>query len=197
MARVILIHGWSVTDKGRGTIGKLAPYLEDDHEVLVLGHKWPWSKILSLLLQRRRSEEVAKELIDVSEEGDVFVCHSNGAWVAYLAMRKGAKPSQLLLFNPALKKDREFPAFVHSVDVFYSPNDWVVWLGKWLRRVPFSPLPWGEMGRVGYTGDDPRVVSHNLTDLGHSGVFKHLDYWGPTTNMLISLRRVQPSADNA
>lgn len=187
-----LVHGWNVVDKGAGTIAKLAPYLEGEEEVRVLGHDWSWSMTANLLMRGCRSRRVAEELLKECQYGDVFVGHSNGCWISYLAAEMGARPRQYVFFNPALRKNREFQECLERVDIFHAPNDKALMVGKWYRRFnPFHSV-WGEMGRVGYQGVDPRVLNHNMGNIGHSGVFKKIEYWGPMVRNVINYFAVPP-----
>ena len=60
--------------------------------------------------------------------------------------------------------------------MIYTKHDKAVPWAKALRKLAFwrSKFLWGEMGKVGYKGNDPRVINHDVSSWsdGHSAVFK-------------------------
>jgi alpha-beta hydrolase superfamily lysophospholipase len=108
------------------------------------------------------------------EEGDVVVCHSNGAAIAHRAASEFfAKIGQLVLINPALDADVSFPHQIAAVHVWHSPSDLPVRFAKW---IPFAR--WGDMGAVGYRGAyDARVKNYDkefgyeVRSKSHSDIF--------------------------
>lgn len=59
-------------------------------------------------------KNVAKSLAEISEDGDIWVTHSNGAAIAYLAVTEyDARPSCIVNISPAL--DRWLTAHIDEV----------------------------------------------------------------------------------
>ncbi len=90
-----------------------------------------------------------------------------------------------MYINPALKKDLVPGSQVQRIDVWHSPSDQPVKLAKLLPAA--NARPWGEMGAVGYQGDDKRMCNHNkecgysVISREHSDMFKmeKLAFYGP------------------
>jgi hypothetical protein len=91
----------------------------------------------------------------------------------------------VVLLNPALDSDKQFPERVEQISVFYSENDSATGFARW---IPFSN--WGDMGNEGYNGpEDSRVMSYNEEDLtgkkmGHSDFAKYPEVFGPMIELL-------------
>lgn len=131
------------------------------------------------------NDGVAKKFAALSKlqatgEKEVWVTHSNGAAIAYLAVEKhGAKPDMIINFNPAL--DRNRTASVQWVETIHSEGDRAVYLSQWL---PWHL--WGDQGKVGYRGPKQNTINHNATSLKgpmsyktHMGAFtpSRINYW--------------------
>lgn len=122
------------------------------------------TKVLRDYKQRHENE-------GTSDIDNIVVGYSNGAWTAVQVAENGCDIDRLVLISPALHQSHAFPEKIKSIDVFYCEEDYVLWLAK-LRRLfryllPWlwdEPIGWGEMGRVGYVGDDPRVTNHRMPD---------------------------------
>jgi len=81
-----------------------------------------------------------------TDEQEVWITHSNGAAIAYLAVEKfGATPNLIININPAL--DRWRTAGVRRVVTIHSEGDRWVNLSQWLPG-----HIWGDQGKVGYRG---------------------------------------------
>lgn len=122
---------------------------------------------------------IARDLADIAAREarkdsppEVWLTHSNGAALAYLAVeRYGAQPIMIVNVNPAL--DRNLSAKAPRVETIHSPGDRVVYLSR------FLPLHiWGDQGRAGYNGQQLNTVNHDVRDFaepmyysGHSGLF--------------------------
>jgi len=185
--RVILLHGFNVSDEGERTVGRLQPYFEQAGYV-VRRPRYGW---LGLLGVRVLNKRFARLLADLAEPGDVVVGHSNGCAIAVEAADLGAPFSQLVLINPALDSDRVFAPQIQRVHIWYSPSDTPV---AFARLLPWHA--WGDMGAVGYRGPyDPRVSSYNkengyaISSSGHSDVFEpnKLKFFAPAI-----LKSLQP-----
>lgn len=163
---LVFAHGFNVKDGGRGTLDRLLPYLERTHNILQADYGW-----LSLLGTWFYNDNCARLIAGLTPVNSVGVGHSNGCALLVKACDYGAKFKRLVLINPALDRDTEFPEQLDRIDVIHNLYDDTVTLSKWL---PFHP--WGEMGRVGYEGGDIRVMNHDSSELfgvfGHSAVLK-------------------------
>jgi pimeloyl-ACP methyl ester carboxylesterase len=178
--RVILVHGFNVSDGGAGSVLTLTPYFERVG-LQVKRFRYGW---LFLLGVKFLNDRLARLLADFADRGDIVVAHSNGAAIAHLAATKyGAEFSHLILINPALDRDAEFPESLRNVHVWHSPSDAPV---SWARWIPGAL--WGDMGAVGYQGPyNPRVVSFNkengypVSSRAHSDVFREpaLSFFAP------------------
>lgn len=169
MSKYYLLHGFNVKDGGAATTGSLRPALEAaGHEVVELRYGW-----MGRMRVRLCNESLARALADLVEEGSNLIAHSNGAAIAYLACKHGAKFDKVFLINPALDAEKEM-LNIRKVHVFHSLSDPWTRLARW---IPFSP--WGRQGAIGYTGVDlDNKYRHTELDrltgekTGHSGIFK-------------------------
>lgn len=88
---------------------------------------------------------------------EVWVTHSNGAVVAYLAVRDhGAMPDMIININPALDRWRTAP--VECVETIHSRGDRAVYVSQFL---PFHL--WGDQGLVGYCGRADNTLNHDAS----------------------------------
>lgn len=178
--RCILVHGFNVRDDGTRSIGALAPYFVA-RGFTVKRFRYGWLFLLGVKLLNRR---FARLLADFVEPGDVVVCHSNGAAIAHRAASEFFAPiAQLVLINPALDSDAQFPHQIEAIHIWHSPSDLPVRFARW---IPFAR--WGDMGAVGYRGPyDRRVRNYNkehsfpVSSKSHSDIFTgpRLKYFGP------------------
>lgn len=120
---------------------------------------------------RWRNDEVAQNLCKYISSGpEVWVTHSNGAAVAYLAVTKyGAKPEMIINFNPAL--DRLRTADVPAVETVHSNGDRAVYVSQFL---PFHI--WGDQGKVGYRGSAKNTINHSASNI--TGRMAYNDHCG-------------------
>lgn len=120
----------------------------------------------------RTARELTRHAAEQNPENEfeVWVTHSNGAAVAFLAVRDhGARPDMIINFNPAL--DRWKSADVPWVETIHSDGDRWVWLSQWLPG-----HIWGDQGKVGYRGTSKRVLNHNASKFG--GVMEYEGHMG-------------------
>lgn len=104
---------------------------------------------------RARLVRNARRLVEQSQDGDHVAAHSYGALVAIEAMRQGRKFGQVFLFHPCADSDVDFtPGHYGRVHVIYNPDDLALLAAELL---PFHPG--GGLGRQGYRGESPEVVS--------------------------------------
>lgn len=177
---IFLIHGIRAKDLGISSMKELRTSLL---------HRGYLSRLISygyvlLPISNRRAVEETVRVLDAYANDEVEVIligYSNGAWTAVQAAEIGCRIDRLFLISPALHKGHAFPEQIKTIDVFYSETDNIVRIAKWRRRIS-NWLPWrwgnthewGEMGRTGYIGDDPRVINHDMGDVSHT-FYKHED----------------------
>lgn len=171
--RVVLVHGIHAKE-GTSHIRQLKPYFEArGFEVLVFEYGW-----VSVLGARWRNPDIAWRLADVVQPDDHVVCHSNGAAVAWLAMKNhNMRCTMLSLIAPALDDDKWLRNATWT-DVYHNHCDNVVWFARllWWHS-------WGSMGRDGCT--DPLASAfgvRNIDVAGHAGlpiICGHLAYFEP------------------
>lgn len=181
MKRVYLIHGFNVNDKGAGTIVKLRPFfLKAGFRVIPLSYLYT-----NLLRVRLCNRGLAYLFASMARPGSIAVGHSNGCAIIHLAAQFGAPFRDVVYINPALNKAAPLANPVRSAHVWHSPSDTPVRLARFIPR-----HIWGEMGRTGYTGDDPRYHNYDkendyreqgFSSSAHSDIFEdaNLDFFGP------------------
>lgn len=169
MKVVKLVHGIRALNKGLGTMRGLRDVLRArGREAKIVEYGY-------VLVPVTNRKAVSAVMAGV-EPGDTVVAYSNGAWASVQAAELGKQMTHLVLVSPALHKGHAFPDHIHRIDVFYDPDDVPTRLAKWWRKFtgifPWrwgSPHGWGEMGRTGYSGTDPRVRNHRLPkNTGHT-----------------------------
>ena len=169
MTRVILVHGFNVRDGGKDTVDALAPYL------IKAGYYCDIDEVdygyFSLLAVRFRKHSAVRRIANALDSADVVICHSNGSNFATKALKLHEHHAQRLKvvhLSPAMNSKARVPDNVEKGFVFFTRSDFWVWLSGFL---PFHP--WGRAGWHGYTGDDPRIVNREFSDLinGHSDWF--------------------------
>ena len=169
MTKVILVHGFNVRDGGKGTVDKLAPYL------IKAGYYCDIDEadygFLGLLAVRLRKFSAVRRIATALDTADVVITHSNGANFANKALKLREFHDQrykVVSLSPALNSKARVPKNVEKGFVYYTRNDFWVWVSGF---IPFHP--WGRQGWHGYRGDDPRVVNRDCSDLikSHSDWF--------------------------
>lgn len=161
---VLFVHGFNVEDDGEKTINKLEEYVEKRHVLHGnYGH-------FGLFGVRFFNKNIARTISGMTPSDTVAIGHSNGCTILVRAAEYGAKFSRLILINPALNRDMDFPEHIERIDIFHNIDDTTVSWSKWL---PFHR--WGAMGRYGSSSKDPRVFNHETKKLfnvsGHSTIF--------------------------
>lgn len=171
--RVVLVHGIH-TLEGTSNVGRLVPYFEAaGFEVLVFEYGY-----LHCIAARFRNPGIALTLSQIVRQDDHLVCHSNGAAIAWLAMKKhGMRCLKLSMIAPALDNDKA-TALATWTDVYYNACDYVVWFSRLFWR-----SAWGSMGRDGYTRMDAlRLGIRNIDVANHAElpqICGHLAYFEP------------------
>jgi len=176
--RVILVHGFNVSDGGAGTTGRLAEHYRKDPRYEVSEFSTGWRGLLGVRVSnKRRAQQLAARI----QEGDILIGHSDGCNLIDMAVHEHTSmhPGKVncVYFNPALDRDTALGKAVSKCIVFHTVSDRIVWLSRWLAF-----HPWGEMGMCGYKATkpslhDPRYLNISYESighhgLGHSGVFK-------------------------
>ncbi len=165
----VIIHGFNVRDGGKESIDKIInPLKELCPEANIIEADYGW---LGFFGVRFFTNWIAKNKIaPLIPDGATVICHSHGAVMALKTVYYGAKIKNLVLINPALDKDTQFPCSIEKILVYANEDDWIV-SASMIR--PF--LPWGEMGRTGYIGYDERVQNIFTKPVfrvsGHSDIF--------------------------
>lgn len=153
---VRLIHGIH-SPEGNNNITAFVPVLQKAMpgarvEVFSYGFMGFWAA-------RWDNPEVAKRLAFVksgnTKEKEVWVTHSNGAAIAYLATtRYEARPGAIFNFNPALDRWRVAP--VKWVETIHSNQD------RWVNLARYLPGHiWGDQGKIGIAPTTFKVPEHN------------------------------------
>jgi pimeloyl-ACP methyl ester carboxylesterase len=172
---VHLVHGYNVTDGGKGTTGTLKPHFNAEG-FETLEHSYGWIGLIEAYL---RNESIAADIAETVHTGDIGVGHSNGCALLLHAATKGAPLDGLVLINPALDRDTVFPSQLRWIHVYYNAGDMAVRLAQlipnWLNK------RWGDMGAKGYVGKDRRVKQFDCGRgkdpvSGHSAIFKHYEW---------------------
>lgn len=166
MANIILCHGFNVKDAGKATLGRLKPYLREHH---IQDGGYGDFKMLGV---RFFNDNIATVVAGMANDNSIGIGHSNGCAILRRAAFHTPNIKQLILINPALDNDLEFPDTVERIDVYHNKYDDIVTVSKWL---PF--MEWGDMGNVGYTGNSNRVFNHETNLMfsaqGHSEVLNN------------------------
>ena len=182
---VLLIHGFNVFNPEK-SVGKLRTFFEVRGCPTVMinyGHT-------GLIETRFKNPKIAKKIATITaaiKKADPFrpiilVGHSNGCAIIHIATNDfRAIADNVVYINPALEKHLSPGKYVKKCHVWHSPSDKPV---KWARRLSkiipkrwFNARPWGEMGAVGYVGQDERMLNYNkeysflLSSKTHSDVF--------------------------
>ena len=179
--RVILAHGWNVSDEGQGTTGTMRGHYEaEGFEVVEFNTGWRFLSGIRFGHKKR-----ARQLARIIRAGDILVGHSDGCNIingaCWILAGRGATPLACIYYNPALDADTPLAPQVKGCLVFHTSRDWAVRFASWLWF-----HPWGRMGATGHVppSEDRRdgrykSVSYEhlgLHKLGHSGVFKDPEY---------------------
>lgn len=170
---VVLVHGIH-TREGETNMRRLVPFFEaEGFRVTVFEYGW-----LGVLWARWANPGIARRLASLVYESDHVVCHSNGATVAWLAMKlHNMKCRRLSLIAPALDSDKYLFGALRT-DVYHNGCDDVVWLARLIWH-----SAWGSMGRDGCTNPHALAASHTNIDVAHHAALPricgHLDYFSP------------------
>ena len=169
-----MVHGIRTWDGGLKSFSDLKNELSfkvDRSNIHVVDYGY----ILFPITNERATSAIINSISEVTEEDQLIIIgYSNGSWGAVQVAEMGYPVDHLVLINPALHCDYEFPEQIKRIDVYYSSDDFVVSIGKMLMNV-FSLVfgrwwnvpKWGEMGKIGYKGNDSRIHNHDMGDVNH------------------------------
>ena len=105
MARFYLIHGFNERGEGKDTIGRLRQGLERlGHKVKLIRYGWVFRVRVRLC-----NKCIAKAISSTVRPNSHVVAFSNGAALAYLAIKEGAPFDRVFLINPALNAKLAIP----------------------------------------------------------------------------------------
>lgn len=177
---IFCVHGIHTSDKDNVT-AKLAPAFRQTCDEDVMVWKYGYALALTTGLTDWLNERRAAKLASVFQPGDSIIAHSNGCAIAYL-LQNAMPIDRLILVQPALDSWRTFDN-VRKVLVLRNDEDEVVGAAT----LGFASA-WGDMGKVGYTGElknveqwDTKAPPHLLPPYsGHSGIVqddKHRQRW--------------------
>lgn len=175
---VRLIHGIH-SPEGNNNMSALLPHMRaalSDTKVELFSYGF-----MGFWRARWSNDGVAKRLASMLKlnvlEDEVWITHSNGGAIAYLACTKfGAKPKAIINVNPAL--DRWLSAPVDHVLTIHSDGDRAVWLSQWL---PFHI--WGDQGHVGYRGFQKNTRNVNASEF--LDIMRYHDHCGAFSSIRI------------
>ncbi len=165
---IVLVHGFKVRDGGARTVDRLAESLrEQGHVVDTDTADYGWHFFFSV---RFRHDKDVRRIARALETADLVIDHSNGANYTHQALELlgGDGWIDVVHFAPALDRDAQIPRAARKMIVYATPHDKAVKMSRWLLK-----HPWGDMGRVGYTGTDRRgrtIMDDSVK--GHSKWFR-------------------------
>lgn len=183
---VHLIHGFNVTDGGRGTITNLRDYFLNAivHSIGLVG----------LFDLRWKNKQIVKSIKPFIGPDDVLIGHSNGALIIQRLLESGVRPKACIFFNASIRCDTRFPNSVPILNL-HSSEDWVVQFGRiWSRLVSLGsiqPHGWGAAGRYGLISNQKNVLNFDMAEhyftyraTGHSDALKppKVAYWAEFAN---------------
>lgn len=170
--KIVLIHGFNVRDKGKGTIDKLEPLIRKEFPLAQIDkdsadYGWIGLFVANWLYP---FTNIIQRLAVALKDADIVVTHSNGSHFCMRALKLIKNKDILIIhISPALNSNWKFKEIFKSCYVYHTEYDKAV---NWARFVPFSG--WGNMGNVGALSDDIRLHNKHLkvriTD--HSNWFK-------------------------
>lgn len=170
--KIVLIHGFNVSDKGKGTVDKLEPLLREQYPDCTIDkdsadYGWIGLFIANWLYV---FTNIIKRIAEALKDADMVITHSNGAHFCMKALKRIHNPNlKIVHYSPALNSKWKFNQAFDRCLIFHTRHDKPV---KWAKYVPFSD--WGDMGRNGAESDDWRVGNADTSDVikTHSGYFK-------------------------
>lgn len=180
----LLVHGFNVRDRGVGTVGRLR-FFFTARGWDVINFDMGWMGLIQVRTQNKKhAQNVAAAARTAKTLGSevIAVGHSNGCRILHHATSDFDAPiDRIAYINPALDPDLAPGRHVDSLHVYHSPSDKPVRLARYLPS-----HTWGNMGAVGYLGEDPRVFNFNkeialIPSVAHSDFADEdkLPFYGP------------------
>jgi hypothetical protein len=169
--KIVLIHGFNVKDKGKGTIDRLEKHLKKEFPLATIDkdsgdYGWIGLFVANWLYS---FTNIIPRIAIALNDADIVITHSNGSHFCMKALRMIRNSDiKIVHFSPALNSRWKFKERFRSCVVFHTYFDKTV---NWAKWVPFSS--WGNMGKVGALTDDMRVknVNSDKSIKNHSGWF--------------------------
>ena len=172
----IFIHGLNVKTE-IGSLRKMIPFfsargidvIEFNYGYLWLGGAIEKNRELSRLLAHTINEAYD------NYDSVVVLGHSNGCAIMELATNHFQKCDAYVYLHPAIDSSNSPSDKVRFTQVWFNPDDIVIKLCryvypfKWIRK----RTGWGDMGVVGYTGNDSNVTNYEIKTHGLSGIETH------------------------
>jgi len=168
--RVVLVHGFNVSDGGYRTVDGLSPVLKSrGHTTDTDSADYGFHDLIKVRFSHKHA---VNRIVQALDQADAVVTHSNGANYTMKALMRVSKPITVFHISPALNCKAHVPAVVKRMYIFHTRNDRAVKAAKWLLF-----HSWGSMGANGYKGFDSRVENLDFTKrvLGHSDWFRGLN----------------------
>ena len=178
--KVHLIHG--IRSQGQCTVDDLLPYLSQ-WEVA-----YPDYGYIVELETPFVNQIIVGTLLPYIGQDDVLIGHSNGCALIYEAMQKLQKVGGAVFINAALERGITRPPSWPGIDVYFNSGDKVTEAAAIGAQLGIVDRDWGEMGHVGYSGNDPLIVNIDCGEQrnmpvvsGHSDLFspQNITSWGP------------------
>lgn len=177
-----IIHGIHSSEAGTSTPARLVPDLMDRGLSYKIHDYGCALAITSRYKNPRRARDIAKHIMP----GDSIIAHSNGCAIATLMLNMGIAPGCVVFLQPALDDDTIFPDGNYVINVFYNKYDITTLFAKWAL---WFHHPYGSMGTVGYTGNDPRIKNYDVYEIfgekGHSRPYSASDVRRMVINTMI------------
>lgn len=172
LGRVVLLHGIKTPRKNRNLHRLAKAFRLEGFSAVIPYYGYVPAVIAGMF--GWFDHQLATTLSSFIQDDDILVGYSNGATIVHMISNR-AKIRGAVLINAALD-----PYVVPNADfvhVYHNEGDWVTGLAG---MVPFHL--WGEMGQIGYQGDDDRVINFNQARppeglpalLGHTAI---MDYY--------------------
>ena len=167
--KIVLIHGFNVRDKGKGSVDRLEPFLLDAFPGCTIDKDSADYGWVGLFIANWfwRFTKIIDRIAEALKDADIVITHSNGAHFCMRALAKIHNPKiKIVHYSPALNKKWKFKQAFERCLVFHTRKDWIVNISK---VIPFSA--WGNMGKQGATTKDARVANIDCSEAieSHSG----------------------------
>jgi len=174
---IYIVHGYNVSDGGKNTTDKLIPLFHEINQDKRYNFKnlniceldYNHFNLIQAKLADKPIGKIMSELSNSLSSGDIniFIGHSNGCAILHHASLYGLNSDLFVYVNPALDCKLSPNSTIKNVQVWHNKYDMAVTIAKY---IPFTI--WGDMGNVGYVGNDKRMMNNVENVKGHSAIFK-------------------------